>query len=97
LYYFCILTDFPGDSKKEAVQIIRRDPETKDFVANQHLLQHVFCQDAVAEKKIAIYSIAGKFREGKSFMLNFFLRFLRAVREGKVIFVYRKFNGLGEA
>ena len=92
MYHFFILTDVPG----VAVQIIRQDPNTKGFVANQHKLQQVFCQDAVAEKKIAIYSIAGEFRKGKSFMLNFFLRFLGAVREWKVIFVYRKFNGLGE-
>nr|XP_039252494.1 atlastin-3-like [Styela clava]XP_039252495.1 atlastin-3-like [Styela clava]XP_039252497.1 atlastin-3-like [Styela clava] len=44
-----------------------------DHVALTHIFRHPDVQD----KPVCIVSIAGAFRKGKSFMLNFFLRYLR--------------------
>eukprot|EP01103_Thecamoeba_quadrilineata_P005153 TRINITY_DN14989_c0_g1_i1.p1 TRINITY_DN14989_c0_g1~~TRINITY_DN14989_c0_g1_i1.p1 ORF type:complete len:562 (-),score=123.83 TRINITY_DN14989_c0_g1_i1:32-1717(-) len=43
-------------------------------------LDRIFLDKKVANKKVAIVSVAGSFRKGKSFLLDFFLRYLSADR-----------------
>ena len=45
---------------------------------NEEDLKSILCEDRVKEKPIAVISVAGAFRKGKSFFLNFCLRFLNA-------------------
>jgi len=66
-----------------AVQILRPDVNST-YSVDENQLETVFGQKSVADLPVAVYSVAGAFRKGKSFMLNFFIRFLTAVTEGKV-------------
>ena len=50
------------------------------FELDIEALQNVLLQDHICDKKVVVVSVAGAFRKGKSFLLDFFLRYLQ--REG---------------
>lgn len=58
------------------VAIILTD-EVNSFILDDKALSAILLRPDVAERSVAIISIAGAFRKGKSFLLNFFLRFLQ--------------------
>lgn len=68
----------------KAVQIVRPDPDKASYCVNREQLENVFGQESVANVPGASYSVAGAFRKGKSFILNFFLDCLKTVDEDKV-------------
>lgn len=45
---------------------------------NEENLSRIFEQDGVKDNEVMIVSIAGPLRKGKSFILGFFLKYLRA-------------------
>ncbi|CAK8679704.1 unnamed protein product [Clavelina lepadiformis] len=61
----------------QAIQIFRVDDKNKKFEFYQERVEKIFLQEGVANTPVAIYSIAGKLRQGKSFLLNLFLRYLK--------------------
>lgn len=46
------------------------------FVLDEDLLTEVLLQDHIKDRFIVVVSVAGAFRKGKSFLLDFFLRYL---------------------
>jgi len=70
-------------NKKMPVQIVRPDPIRGGFTVDRGIVNLLFCRESVADLPVAVYSVAGAFRKGKSFILNFFLRFLRAAAQHK--------------
>lgn len=62
-----------------AVQIVKidDDSETHNFVLDEEALHTILNRDNIRDKPICIVSVAGAFRKGKSFLLNFMLRFLQ--------------------
>lgn len=63
--------------KGEPVQIvIATDDHT--FELDEERLEGVLLRPDVRDKKVAVVSVAGAFRKGKSFLLDFFLRYLNA-------------------
>lgn len=58
------------------IQIITVDPETREFVLQEDDLSKILLSDKCKDKPLAVISIAGDFRKGKSFLLNFLLRYL---------------------
>jgi atlastin len=52
--------------------------ETGLFELDEAAVKSVLFQPEVRNRKIAIVSIVGAFRRGKSFLLNFMLRYLNA-------------------
>lgn len=59
--------------------------KTKDdhsFELDAEALESVLLQPQVKDKKVAVVCVAGAFRKGKSFLLNFFIRYL----DGEVCF-----------
>ena len=59
------------------VQVVTIDKE-HSFVLNEDALERVLCNERIKNKHIAVVSVAGAFRKGKSFLLDFFLRYLRS-------------------
>ncbi|CAD6194565.1 unnamed protein product [Caenorhabditis auriculariae] len=61
----------------EAVRIVEVVEETDhSFELNTALLEQILLDPKVADKKVAVIGVAGAYRKGKSFLLNFFLRYL---------------------
>lgn len=74
--------------KGEAVQIITPS-EDHLFELDEEALESILLADGVRDKKVIVLSVAGAFRKGKSFLLDFCLRYLNA---GVSIFIqYKEF------
>ncbi|KAJ8309354.1 hypothetical protein KUTeg_014228 [Tegillarca granosa] len=52
--------------------------EEHQFELDEGILETVLLDPSIQDKKVAIVSVAGAFRKGKSFLLDFFLRYLNA-------------------
>lgn len=63
------------------VQIVRLDKKSNGLELNLDALAKICLDDKCRERPICVVSIAGDFRKGKSFMLNFFLRYLYHISE----------------
>lgn len=76
------MSDFDIVMGARPVQIVSTDEEEHSFSLNEDLLEEVLISDErVRDKKVVVISVAGAFRKGKSFLLDFFLRYLdRKVR-----------------
>lgn len=59
------------------VQIVEIDEEQNHFQLNEEALAQVLAQ-VPADCKVSVVAVAGAFRTGKSFLLDLFLRYLRA-------------------
>lgn len=60
----------------EAIQIVT--PENHQFNLELNNLKQILEADEIKDRNVAVISIAGAFRKGKSFLLNFFIRYLCA-------------------
>ena len=60
----------------KAIQIIA--PENHTLVLQLDDFRHILEADHIKDRHVSIVSIAGAFRKGKSFLLNFFLKYLYA-------------------
>ena len=71
------MNDFDIVMGARPVQIVATDEEEHSFTLNEDLLEEVLISDErVRDKKVVVISVAGAFRKGKSFLLDFFLRYL---------------------
>lgn len=60
----------------EPVQIVRvKDGRNIEF--NEHALERILLADHVKDRPVVVISIAGAYRQGKSFLQSFFVRYLR--------------------
>lgn len=57
---------------------IASDKYSHKLTLNDKELKKILLHPAVCGKKVAVISVAGALRKGKSFLLNFFLRYLRS-------------------
>ncbi|KAI1697357.1 atlastin-2 [Ditylenchus destructor] len=77
------VVDGPNDFKPSLsnapgpVSIIKPIEEEHCFELNEECLERILLNPKVADKKVSVISVAGAFRKGKSFLLNFFLRYLK--------------------
>lgn len=60
----------------EAIQIIK--PKNHKFELNLESVEQIFQSDEIKDRNVVIVSIAGPYRKGKSFLMNFFLNYLYA-------------------
>ncbi|KAJ3644284.1 hypothetical protein Zmor_026950 [Zophobas morio] len=51
--------------------------EGNKIAANEDILRQVFLNPSVKDKPVCVVSINGTFRQGKSFLINFFVRYLK--------------------
>ena len=56
--------------------VVTTDEHT--FELDEDALNQILLSRAVRNKKVVVLSVAGAFRKGKSFLLDFFLRYLNA-------------------
>ncbi|XP_055313931.1 atlastin-like [Sitodiplosis mosellana] len=68
--------DTSADDKSHGIQLV--SPKDKTFVLNGAALSSILNNDDLEDRHLVIISIAGPFRQGKSFLLNFFIRYLNA-------------------
>lgn len=68
---------FTSSGEPEATQIVLSDEE-HSFELNEKALESILLRDDIKDLPIAIVSVAGAFRKGKSFLLDFFIRYLTA-------------------
>lgn len=66
------------------VQIVDITKEHK-FVLNEENLQAVLNHPKARMKKVCVVSVAGAFRKGKSFLLDFFLRYLTRLGQHTIV------------
>lgn len=60
----------------EPIQIVHVNEDAHTFWLSESDLTRVILQDNVKNRDVVIVSVAGAFRKGKSFLLDFFLRYL---------------------
>jgi atlastin len=62
----------------EAIQIVQVNEEAHTFRLAEEDLTRIILKDNIKNRDVVIVSVAGAFRKGKSFLLDFFLRYLYA-------------------
>ncbi len=60
------------------VQIITSNRNTGGITLNEDALANILLREDIRDKHVAIVSVCGAYRHGKSFILDFFLRYLNA-------------------
>lgn len=63
-------------SRGKAVQILHINDD-HSFELNESQLGAILMNEKIKDKPVAVVSVAGAYRQGKSFLLSFFLRYLR--------------------
>jgi len=63
--------------KGRPVQIVSVEDD-HTFSLDENALDEILLHPDVQDKKVVVVSVAGAFRKGKSFLLDFFLRYLSA-------------------
>lgn len=65
------------------VQIVVADEEEHSFSLQEEALERLLLQEEVQDLHVVVVSVAGAFRKGKSFLLDFMLRFMYKQVESK--------------
>ncbi len=65
-----------SDRAPEPVQIVIADEENHEFCLDEEALERVLLQERVRDLHVVVVSVAGAFRKGKSFLLDFMLRYM---------------------
>ncbi|XP_064455245.1 atlastin-3-like [Ornithodoros turicata] len=63
--------------ENRARQIVIHDAVNNTFELDENVLRRILLQDGVRDKPVAVIPVVGALRKGKSFMLNFFLRYMK--------------------
>lgn len=58
------------------VQIVIADEEKHEFSLDEEALERILLQERVRDLHAVVLSVAGAFRKGKSFLLDFMLRYM---------------------
>lgn len=77
------MSDDSLSSSARPIQIVKVDEEQHKFYLSEKELEEVLLSEEIRSRDVVIVSVAGAFRKGKSFLLDFFLRYLYA----KVLFL----------
>lgn len=65
------------DSTPLPIQIVLANKD-HTFSLDEDALAKVLMQDEIKDRYVVVISVAGAFRKGKSFLLDFFLRYMNA-------------------
>ncbi|XP_046741217.1 atlastin [Diprion similis] len=66
-----------GDGREvgKPVQVVLAHPD-HTFELDEDALEEILVQDDIKDRSVVVVSVAGAFRKGKSFLLDFFLRYM---------------------
>nr|XP_057915159.1 atlastin-2 isoform X2 [Doryrhamphus excisus] len=64
------------EEKAQPVQILLANEEEHSFELDAAALERILLQDHVKDLNVVVVSVAGAFRKGKSFLLDFMLRYM---------------------
>lgn len=82
-------------TKPHAVPIVVANND-HSFQLDEEALKKVLMRDELKDRFVVVVSVAGAFRHGKSFLLDFFLRYMNAKvcteQSEKMFFYYYIFN-----
>ena len=65
---------YPAEAK--TIVEFRFNKNNKELIFDRDTLKNILLHDEVKDRKIVVVSIAGAFRKGKSFLLDYFLRYM---------------------
>ncbi|CAI5798094.1 atlastin-3 isoform X1 [Podarcis lilfordi] len=74
--------DAMGGAKPGPVQIVLVHKDQHSFELDEKALSRVLLADAIRDLDVVVVSVAGAFRKGKSFLLDFLLRYMYTQKEG---------------
>lgn len=72
--YFQPVTE---EAKAGPVQIVLANEDEHSFELDAAALEKILLQDHVKDLNVVVVSVAGAFRKGKSFLLDFMLRYMQ--------------------
>lgn len=52
--------------------------EDHTFLLDEDALSEILLRDEIRDRNVVVVSVAGAFRKGKSFLLDFFLRYMHS-------------------
>jgi len=65
--------------------------EDHQFILDEEALESILLRDDIKDRNVVVVSVAGSYRKGKSFIMDFFLRYMKAtVNNQKKIITYLK-------
>ncbi|XP_012275817.1 atlastin isoform X2 [Orussus abietinus] len=64
-----------GEDSGRPIQIVLAQPD-HTFELDEDALAEILLQDDIKDRSVVVVSVAGAFRKGKSFLLDFFLRYM---------------------
>lgn len=73
--YFQPVTE---EKKPGPVQIVLANEDEHSFELDAAALEKILLQDHVKDLNVVVVSVAGAFRKGKSFLLDFMLRYMHS-------------------
>lgn len=62
----------------EPLKIVELDEGTGELILNEINLERIFRHEKCLDSKVCVISLAGDFNKGKSFLLNFLMKYLNA-------------------
>lgn len=71
-------------SEPGPVQIVEVSKDNHSFTLNTEALAQILLAPEVREKNVVVLSVAGAFRKGKSFLLDFMIRYMHRKVRSKV-------------
>ncbi|XP_045414155.1 atlastin-3 isoform X1 [Lemur catta] len=74
--------DAMESSKPGPVQVVLVHKDQHSFELEEKALASILLQDHIRDLDVVVVSVAGAFRKGKSFILDFMLRYLYSQKEG---------------
>ena len=87
-----LLSDSEMAGSARPIQIVVAKSD-HTFELDTESLECILLSDEVRDKKVVVLSVAGAFRKGKSFLLDFFIRYLNAAEaDAEVDFLCCKLN-----